>query len=530
MATTRAQQASWLLLLINIAAVNAQTSTPFWTYTSRFVESISLSQYTFMAGDTTTYSDTSTRTVKSGVTPTVTAFSTSTYDSLYGYDDLQVVYAYYTDGAVPESDLEPTFDYSDYSRTRYQTTSTTDSLQTVIKMPVTYTAPASCPTSFTYSTDEIVSVPTQVIDQVTPTSKSTGSPYTYSYLTYAISTTETWFLSPGAAPFHTSTAYNYKYSIASCEVPTAYPTLSGGYGGGGYTSGGSDDDIGICSWYSGCTSLKVWVIIIASIIPTLFILGFIENYFWFRRLMLGKGALRFGTISWICISLWVACFTRTQSRRSPEDQKLLRQKWNNTKASDAFKLWWRWGFRHAYPVPLLGQYSRNTVGIVPAGQPLPQMGQTVTYGPGFQPPPGAPGAVYPNGVAPNGQPYYPPPQGWVPASNGQTYPVPPPGQAYMLPPNGNVNYYGEQPKEAANITERTVSPPLPENTQNAPYEVPSPPTSTVPSPPPAHAGVNGNVAEAPSPVSTVQPTELPVMSGAQPAAPPPQGPLPPRPT
>jgi hypothetical protein len=155
------------------------------------------------------------------------------------------------------------------------------------------------------------------------------------------------------------------------------------------------------------------------------------------------------------MSLWIACFTRSQSRRSPEDQKLLRQKWKETSFGTAIKLWFKWGFRHRYPVPLLGQYSRNTVGIVPEGQPLPAPGMVQTNNNYYGGPPPPPGAFMPNG---QGQPYYPPTQGWAAAPNGQGYPMPPPGQAYM-PPNGFVQYYGgEQTKNAPSITTTSVSP------------------------------------------------------------------------
>jgi hypothetical protein len=508
-----AQKTAWLALLAGLASVQAQSrassgSGSFWTYTSRMQDYVSTSRYTYGVDDTTVFSYTSTRDIKSGATPTVTPYSTSTQSSYYSYDeDLEIVFAWYSEGSVPEADLSPTYDPSGP-----RTTSSDDTVYTVFRMPVTYTAPASCPTQFTVSVDETVSVPTEVRDQVTPTSVRTGSLETF--LTYAPTQTETWYLSEGAAPLASSTAYNYKYYVEECSTPYSYPTSSSG---GNYRSGGDDSDLTLCSWYSGCTSLRTWVIIIACLIPGLFLLGFLESWIWFRRLMLGKGALRFGTISWICISLWVACFTRAQSKRSPEDQKLLREKWNKTGSFEAFKLWFKWGFRHAYPVPLLGQYSRNTVGIVPEGQPLPQMGQTTgpVYGPGFQPQPGAPGAFYPSGVPQNGQPYYPPPQGWSPAPNGQGYPTPPPGQVYMPPQNGAQTYYGEHPKDNMSVTERTVSP-LP-GTQ-APYPAPTSP-ATVPSPPP-------NVAEAPTPPhQAAQPYQPPPMSDAQP----PPGPPPARP-
>jgi hypothetical protein len=183
------------------------------------------------------------------------------------------------------------------------------------------------------------------------------------------------------------------------------------------------------------------------VIPALFLLGFLESWFWFRRLMMGKSAMRFGTVSWVLISLWVLCFTRMQDARSTEDQKLLHEKWKNMKSGAAFKAWWKWGFRHAYPVEHLGQYSKQTVGVVPVGEPLhPAMAQAP---PGFMPgppPPGAPGQVY----------YYgPPPPGWVPTPDGQGF-MPP--QGYMYPPPQQAGYYGgDLSKAATNVSSSPVS-------------------------------------------------------------------------
>lgn len=441
------------------------------------------------------------RTVKSTVTPSATPFSTSTYDSLYSYDDdLELVYAYYSQNAVAETDLEPDRYASDYTSTR----TTTEYTYTIFYMPVTYTAPSSCSSQFTWNTSDIVSVPTEVRDQMTPVSTA--------LTTVLGDPTVTWYISAGAAPTHSESDYYYTSYIENCRKPYSYSSGGGGSGGGG------SSNLEVCSWYSGCTSIKTWVIIIATILPSLFVFGFIESYFWFRRLMLGKGCLRFGTICWIMISLWVACFTRSQSARSPEDQKLLREKWNQTGSWEAFKLWWKWGFRHSYPVPLLGQYSPNTVGIVPAGQPLPAPG---TIGGGYYP--GGPGIppAYPSGVpqgamAQNGQPYmYPPPQGWSPAPNGQGYPVPLQGQAYMPPPQSvSPLSYADQSKEATIVTENPTTP------QQAPQPVPSPPANAVEAPSPVT-----HVAEAPSqphqPPAQL-PGDLPEHVGPANAPPPPK--------
>lgn len=294
---------------------------------------------------------------------------------------------------------------------------------------------------------------------------------------------ETWYLSAGAAPFHSTSDYYYRYYIASCSTPPisrAYPTGSSSGGSGSSGSGYSDDDM-CYSYFCGTPYLTI-IIVIASVIPALFLLGFVESWFWFRRLMVGKSAMRFGTVSWVFISLWVLCFTRMQDRRSAEDQKLLAEKWKNMSKGAAFKAWWKWGFRHRYPEELLGQFSKTTVGIVPPGQPLyPAMAQ-------------APGTV---GPAAPGQVYYygPPPPGWVQAPNGAF--IPP--QGYVYPQHGAIS------KDGSVVSHSPVSamghPPM-QQTGN-----------TMPAPPqPVHSAQDGTH-RSPSPVSP-------------PSSPPPQGPLP----
>ena len=119
-----------------------RSTSAFWTYTARYVESVSESLYTYYDDSVTTDSYAVTRTVKDAVTPTASPYSTSS-DYAYYYDDLQIVYAYYTAGAVAESDLEPEYDY--YATTTSASTTTT--IKNIdFSMPVTMTAPALCPT------------------------------------------------------------------------------------------------------------------------------------------------------------------------------------------------------------------------------------------------------------------------------------------------------------------------------------------------------------------------------------------------
>ncbi|KAF2871391.1 hypothetical protein BDV95DRAFT_494075 [Massariosphaeria phaeospora] len=442
---------SWLAIFLNICLARAS----FWTHTYRLQESLATSTWSYGSTYVDEMTYTETRTMSPKVTPTETPTSAFTSPGLY--QDLDLVYEYYAPSAVAESDLVPDSTY-DLDAT---TTLSSSSVYTLIVflMPVTYTAPASCPTQFTFSTDESVDVPTEVTDQLTPATVVTDTPL--SHQTYIDAAYETWHLTAGAAPFTTTSQYAYSEYISACKTP--YSSSSSDSDDDGDDADHSSNALRFCSWYSGCTSPRTWIIIIAAILPSLFVLGFVESWFWFRRLMTGRGCLRFGTVTWIMISLWVACFTRTQSARSVEDQKLLRERWNALSASQAFKLWWKWGFRHRYPIELLGQYSRNTVGVVPEGQPLPQMGQ---MGPGMGGPP-PPGAGY----------AYPPPQ-------GQPY-LPPQGQAQ--------GYYGAETKEPpivttnASLVPASVSPIV--ATHSSPVPAPVSPISVTPP----------NIAQVPTP-------------------------------
>lgn len=428
----------------------------FWTYTSRYADFPSPTTITRGSTITTrTYTDL--RTVKPHITPTGVPRSTSTYAQ--SYNDVQLIYQYFPIGAVAESDLVPEYDYS-ATRTSTETTS-----YITFSMPVTMTAPASCPTQFTITTSASVTVPSMLYDQITPVSTVDGTLSTrtggYVY-TYA-----TWYLSPGAAPFTTTSDYYYRSYVAYCSVPP----MARASPSSGLRSGGDDNnDSQYCyrySYYCG-TPLKTWIIIIASVIPALFFLGFLESWLWFRRLMRGKSAMRFGTVCWVLISLWVLCFTRMQDARSKEDQKLLQENWKKMGSGAAFKAWMKWAFRHRYPVPYLGQFSKQTVGVVPEGQPVhPAMAQAPPgfaqgFPPGAPPPPGAPGQVY----------YYGPPAGWVPTPDGQGF-MPPPG--YVHPTPQQAGYYGGDLSKNGTSTSQS-----PVSTVGQPHQAFSPPQQHAP--------------------------------------------------
>lgn len=469
----------------------------FWTATIRYVPYVSEEPYTYtytyptLSASTTTYKYTDVATIKPTVTPTVTP--TSTYFTSYYYSNVAVVEEYYPTGAVAASDISTYDRYGDdYYSTKTASTKSTYS-STEYYMPVTMTAPASCPTIFTVATQaEITDIPSIVAPQLKPTSTevsvSSGRSYDYEI--------QTWYLTEGAAPFTSTDDIYYSYYIASCTPPPARSTggsRSGGGSGSGSGSGSSSD--GDDSWYdyrmcyfSGCTSVKTWIIVLATVLPGIFLLGFLESWFWYTRLMKGKSAMRGGTVCWILLSLWVLCFTRMQDARSKEDQKVLQQQWKDMPAGKKFKNW-SWGFRRRYPVPLLGQFSRQTVGIVPEGQPLhPAMaqapaGQVFYYGP----PPGAPGwQQAPNGGAPG----YAVPQGYPQQGGYYAANVPKdgvmvgsqsmsgtatPSQGTTTPPHAPQPTYQPPTSPPAN----TQLPPLP---QQAPLSVPAAAAPPAPAP------------------------------------------------
>lgn len=340
MARSFAETAFWLLLLL---AFNAHQALAYVTSTTTaYVVVTTTTSRDYYADATSTI--TATRTVKSYYTPTGQhPLATSTYTN--SFLDVEVVQLYLAPGSIEEYKLVNDGGFGLHPGGDGGTS-------TYWIAPVTYTAPASCPTPFTVKTTATVPVAASQTGDVHPTSSKTYTgvwgPAVTMYLSAA---------PPGPAP---TSGWDYEHYIAECRQPPSSSSSS---------DSGLDPDTEICVRRALCMTWRHWIIVLATVLPGLFVLGFIESFFWFRQLMRGRRAMRLGTLCWCLCSGWVVCFTRVTPARDVADQPALCEQWKAMSAGQKWRLWWKWGFRHRYPVDLLGSDPSKTAagaGAVPA--------------------------------------------------------------------------------------------------------------------------------------------------------------------
>ncbi|KAK2590138.1 hypothetical protein QQS21_012191 [Conoideocrella luteorostrata] len=374
---------NWLLLLSIASVANAVV----YTVTTNIILTVSLYTYTNRYADSTstitsTYRGSMAVKLKPSVTasPYSTRAITTTYGNGYGDlddSDLVVLYRYFSPGAIATSDIAIST----------RTYSQTDFTSTVFYQTIEYTAPTSCPTPFTVTTSSFARVPSGAEDQVSIASATTSiSTYNprggeYNDITYAPTTYTmvTAFMASTAHPTGSLATLNFVYSyyLTSCRNPGSSRTTRIGprptSGGGGRFDDSGDSnaffDQPSCPW-SNCGDYPYWGIILLTVLPGIFLLGFAESYFWFRRLMMGQSALRVGTVSWILLCLPLVFLTRRIPARSTEDQQDLRTQWKEKKLSQSLGLWLSWGFRYRYPMELLGAHPNYTYGDPVADEKL----------------------------------------------------------------------------------------------------------------------------------------------------------------
>lgn len=327
---------------------------------------------------------------------------------------------------------------------------------TAFYMPITYTAPSSCPTAFTWSTYTEIYYPTEVVraglitpvseESVTSTYRGSTTVYVSAYLEY----------DSKSLTVDITDDFIYTWYVAYCTDPAEYygtvtttGTVTSTRTGGGTSQTGSSDPteptqsrFGIeqCDSLMSCGWLTTALIVIAAVLPAIFVLGFLESYLWFRRLMTGKSALRFGTVCWMFLLLPVICLTRRTPARDTETQGRLREQWKATSFGTALGLWFKYGFRHRYPVEILGDHPAYDNDFpskeVDTTQQQQQQQQPIGYG-----------MPAPRHSTASGQPplvYYATMSGAGGQGPPHVAPMPPPDAA-----GGPPTYYPQYPPQAA---------------------------------------------------------------------------------
>ncbi|KAK4194066.1 hypothetical protein QBC40DRAFT_291449 [Triangularia verruculosa] len=305
-------------------------------------------------------------TIPTGVTPLSAKTQTKTFW------DLELVTLYLPPGAVPRSELVD-----------YQMAPAPAELLPRFVVDMTLTAPASCPTLFEYTTTidlrfigdglpkSFISselLPKGTVEAQTFTETRTllspilgGTPRTTvtqtlvaAFTTIHIKPTDLPPIRPAALaeddyPYYPHLGFVSSYYIQNCYLPGQERPLT-------------KEETCPYTYAGACSHTEPWVVIVAAVIPSVFLLGFVENFFWFRRLMLGKWCLRFGTVCWSLLLIFVVSCTLRERDRDAEDQARLKEQWKAIPFWMKMKLWFRWGFRHQYPVAWLGEKKKTVSG------------------------------------------------------------------------------------------------------------------------------------------------------------------------
>jgi hypothetical protein len=239
---------------------------------------------------------------------------------------------------------------------------------TVYKVNLTFTAPTGCSTKWT-STIAAEVTPPYTIANALP--RETGAASTSVDDTRPFQPTTYYFdvvyVNPTQIPSRTLSSLSYfntPTSVAggaSCQYTSS---TSSYYGGGYYTNNYYGDDYWD-NWYTskwglgiGISGLALTLICVLGWIGLFLILGFIEAWVRFRRLMTGWQTRRGLPLFWCFLIFPVTlfflfCFRKGYRARSREDAEVLKKRWDAMPFGTKLKLYFVWGFRFKYP-PILG--------------------------------------------------------------------------------------------------------------------------------------------------------------------------------
>lgn len=263
---------------------------------------------------------------------------------------------------------------------------------------LTYSAPTACSTQWTTTTSATITPPSDyTFDRLLPTTAVStsysvynaegfkSSTYVYKYIYVEPTQLPTRSLSSLSDLYAPSTMYDY--SDTKCRYQNSEDTNYN------YPSSYYDDN------YNGLaiSDLAILLICVLGWIVLLFLLGILEAWFRFRRLMTGWQTRRGMPVCWALtimpLTLFCLCCLRKGYRsRNAHDAAVLQSRWKKLSGWNKFVLFLKWGFRYSYPTILgpapeiVSKKPGNNRGQ-PTGppQPYPNGPHGVVY------PPGAPG-------------------------------------------------------------------------------------------------------------------------------------------
>ncbi|GKZ27737.1 hypothetical protein AbraIFM66951_006273 [Aspergillus brasiliensis] len=452
---------SGFLSFLLLSQLSSFVSAAPWIVTADYQEVVTTARHYY-----TTY----TTTLIEQITPTVTSMpepiSTATSLGSSNY------YYYYNDDDDTEKDvtiiqeLYPTgvgsvVDDYDYGYGYGSDDDDDEYHSTKFVVNITYSAPTGCSSRWTQTTAVEVNPPTEVQDLLprtaVATSISVDSVRPFQPTTYTIDIV---YVDPTQLPtssLESMSLYNRPtslYTASSCAYTGS--SGSGYYSGSYYGDYGYDDDY---NWFTddywmGISPLALTLILTLGWIGLFLILGFIEAWIRFRRLMMGWQTRRGLPVCWsltiLPFTLLLLCFFRKGYRaRSDADGEVLRKRWKAMGFWTKLRLYFVWGFRYKYP-PVLGPApARVKTSKQPGKNPGPRL---------LEPSPSP-------SVAPQSRPGSAPAPTAAAASGA--IPVPPPSDPEM----GTISS-----TPVAHATEAAVG---------GEAAVP-PPTTTVPEAPPHH--------------------------------------------
>ncbi|KAJ5101442.1 hypothetical protein NUU61_003664 [Penicillium alfredii] len=227
-----------------------------------------------------------------------------------------------------------------------------DTHETIYKVNLTYSAPSSCSTHWTTTTAVSLNPP--------------AMPTTYTYGVVFVDPTQVPSTSMGDLRdrYHPSSLYVRR----NCQYYNYYQNS--------YYDG--DDDWFHGDYWMGISPFALTLILVIGWVELWIILGFIESFVRFRRLMTGwltrRGLPVYWAITILPITLLLLCYFRKGYRaRTYLEAQELTKKWKAMSVWTKLRLFFVWGFRFKYP-PMLG----------PPGK------MSKRPGPNLYPPPGVP--------------------------------------------------------------------------------------------------------------------------------------------